>query len=101
MNRINLRITPFKLRFTQPMMYQVIGKRPTIYHLYAERLVKEGVASEEEVKSLWNRHLSKVNEAYAESLKSSFDIKAWRTQTYHSVVDYTKLGEMKKTGISS
>jgi 2-oxoglutarate dehydrogenase E1 component len=26
--------------FTQPMMYQTIGKRPTIYHLYADKLVK-------------------------------------------------------------
>jgi len=34
-------------------------------------------------------------------LKSTFDIKAWRSPTYHRVVDFTNLGEIKKTGISS
>ncbi len=86
--------------FTQPMMYQTIGKRPTIYHLYAEKLVKEGVVSETEVKEIWGKQLSKLSEAYAESLKSTFDIKNWRVPTYHSVVDFTKLGEIKRTGIS-
>lgn len=82
------------------MMYQNIGKRPTIYHIFAEKLVKEGVVSEEEVKQIWGKQLSKISEAYAESLKSTFDIKNWRIPSYHSVVDFTKLGEIKKTGIS-
>lgn len=47
------------------MMYQTIGKRPTLYHIYAEKLVKEGVATEEEVKAIWTRQLSKISEAYA------------------------------------
>jgi 2-oxoglutarate dehydrogenase E1 component len=83
------------------MMYQTIGKRPTIYHIFAEKIIKEGVISEEEVKTLWSTELSKISEAYAESLKSTFDIKAWRSPTYHRVVDFTNLGEIKKTGISS
>lgn len=29
------------------MMYQVIGKRPNIYTLYSEKLVKDGVITEE------------------------------------------------------
>ena len=82
------------------MMYQTIGKRPTLYHLFAEKLVKEGVLSEQEVKEIWGKQLSKISEAYAESLKSTFDIKNWRSSTYHSVVDFTKLGEIKRTGIS-
>ena len=41
-----------------------------------------------------------MSEAYAESLKSTFDIKNWRVPTYHSVVDFNKLGEIKRTGIS-
>ena len=82
------------------MMYQNIGKRPTIYHIFSEKLVKEGVISEEAVKEIWGKQLSKISEAYAESLKSTFNIKNWRIPSYHSVVDFTKLGEIKKTGIS-
>ena len=43
------------------MMYQTIGKRPTIYHIFAEKIIKEGVISEEEVKSLWNTEFSKIS----------------------------------------
>jgi 2-oxoglutarate dehydrogenase complex dehydrogenase (E1) component-like enzyme len=81
-------------------MYQTIGKRPTLYHLYSDKLIKEGVVTEQEVKDIWTRQLSKMSEAYAESLKSTFDIKVWRSPTYHSVVDFTKLGEIKKTGVN-
>jgi 2-oxoglutarate dehydrogenase E1 component len=87
--------------FTQPMMYQTIGKRPTIYHLFAEKLIKEGVISDQEVKEIWGKQLSTISEAYAESLKSTFDIKNWRSRIYHSVVDFTKLGEIKRTGINN
>ena len=82
------------------MMYQEIGKRPTIYHLYADRLINEKVLTEPQVQEMWNQNFSKINEAYAESLKSTFDIKKWRSPTFHTVVDYTKLGEVKNTGIS-
>ena len=30
---------------TQPLMYQVIRKKPTVRQLYAERLAEEGVVS--------------------------------------------------------
>lgn len=82
------------------MMYQTIGKRPTIYHLYAEKLVKEGVLSDQEVKDIWGSSLSRISAAYAESLKSTFDITKWRIPAYYSVVDFTKLGIIKNTGIS-
>lgn len=63
--------------------------------------MKEGVLSEEEVKQQWTNQTLKINEAYSESLKSSFDITKWRTKTYHRVVDFTELGEINKTGINA
>lgn len=32
---------------------------------------------------------------------SAFDIKNWRHPTYHRVVDFTELGEIKRTGIKN
>lgn len=32
-------------------------------------------------------------------MKSTFDIKNWRSPSFHSVVDYTKLGRLSHTGI--
>lgn len=83
------------------MMYQEIGKRPPVYHLYKQKLISEGVLTEEEVNQNWTHCLSKISEAYAQSLKSTFDISKWRSQTYHRVIDYSKLGEIKKTGLSN
>ena len=37
---------------TQPLMYQRIRQHPTLYRLYAERLVQEGVVSKEEADQL-------------------------------------------------
>ena len=85
--------------FTQPMMYQTIGQRSTCYHLYADKLIKEGVVTEEQVKQIWGEEVGKVSSAYAESQKSTFNISKWRMPTYHSVVDYTRLGYIKRTGL--
>ena len=81
------------------MMYQTIAQIKPIYHLYADKLIKLNVASEGQVKALWDHHLAKVATAYSESSKSTFDITKWRSPVYHSVVDYTKLGTLKNTGI--
>ena len=83
------------------MMYQNIAQRPTVYKLYADKLIKEGSLSEAEVKTIWDKNFGRVGEAYAESLKSTFNIKNWRSPTFHSVVDYTKLGRLSRTGIDN
>lgn len=37
---------------TQPLMYQIIRKTPTVWQLYSEKLIKEQVCSQEEVEQL-------------------------------------------------
>jgi 2-oxoglutarate dehydrogenase E1 component len=83
------------------MMYQTIAKRPPIYNLYADKLIQEGTLTEQEVKDIWDQYFSRVSQAYKESLKAEFDPKNWRSPTYHSVVDYTKLGRLSRTGVDS
>lgn len=81
------------------MMYQTIAQRPPVYKLYSDKLIKEGVFSEEQVKEIWNKHFNRISQAYAESLKENFDIKNWRSPTYHRLVDYTKFGRLSHTGV--
>ena len=38
--------------FTQPRMYQVIKKHKNVLDLYAERLIQQGVVSQEDVQEL-------------------------------------------------
>lgn len=81
------------------MMYQEIGKRPNIFNIYREKLLQAQIISEGEGKELWNKKLSKINEAYVESQKEAFEIKKWRVPSYHRVVDFSNLGEIKHTGV--
>lgn len=85
--------------FTQPMMYQEIAKRPNIYQLYSQKLVKEGVVTNEETKSIWDKQFTHISEAYSEAYKESFDITKWQSPTYHRVIDFTELGQLSRTGL--
>jgi 2-oxoglutarate dehydrogenase E1 component len=47
---------------TQPLMYQVIRKKPTVRQLYAERLVAEGVLSAAEAAAMMDQYRSGLDE---------------------------------------
>jgi hypothetical protein len=44
--------------------------------------------------------MAKLIAAYEESLKESLDIKKWKTQNNHRVVNFDDLGEIKRTGLT-
>ncbi|MDX9730719.1 MAG: 2-oxoglutarate dehydrogenase E1 component, partial [Bdellovibrionales bacterium] len=46
--------------FTQPLMYEKIKKHPTAYELYAQKLVKEGVITDEEPEKLYKKRIEKL-----------------------------------------
>lgn len=43
--------------------------------------------------------MTKLKQAYTESSNETFDIDKWKSETYYRVVDFTKLGEIKRTGL--
>lgn len=49
---------------TNPLMYNLIHKHPTVKEVYGERLIKEGFVSEEEVQSVNEQVLDKLKTAY-------------------------------------
>ena len=53
--------------FTQPQMYEVIRAHPTVRELYAQRLVKEGVVSQDEVDILQKQALEALETARREA----------------------------------
>lgn len=40
--------------YTQPVLYQRIGEHPSVRKLWAEKLIQEGVVSEQEAEAIWN-----------------------------------------------
>ena len=51
--------------FTQPLMYQRIAKHPGVVEIYANRLIKEGVFTAEEVEGLQEKFRSYLEEEFA------------------------------------
>lgn len=82
------------------MMYQEIGKRPNIYTLYKNKLLEKGEMDEKTINALWDKEQKLLNDAYNESRNEKFDVKKWKVHSYYRVVDFSNLGEIKKTGVS-
>ncbi len=51
--------------FTQPLMYQRIAKHPGVVEIYADRLIKEGLFTAEEVEGLQAKFRSYLEEEFA------------------------------------
>ncbi|HEX5896149.1 MAG TPA: multifunctional oxoglutarate decarboxylase/oxoglutarate dehydrogenase thiamine pyrophosphate-binding subunit/dihydrolipoyllysine-residue succinyltransferase subunit, partial [Thermoleophilaceae bacterium] len=56
--------------YTQPQMYELIKNHPPVRKLYADRLVEDGVVSQEEAERMASEAYARVGEAHAE-LKES------------------------------
>jgi 2-oxoglutarate dehydrogenase E1 component len=55
--------------FTQPLMYEIIKRKPTVDELYRQRLVEEGALSEEEADAI----ATKVREEFDKGIKYARD----------------------------
>src|SRR5918993_5125491 len=51
--------------YTQPLMYARVKAHPGVRTVYAKRLIKEGVVTEEEVKNLIDERVRRYEEALA------------------------------------
>ena len=56
--------------YTQPLMYARVKAHPGVRALYAQRLIKEGVVSEEEVKNLIDERIRRYEEALANAKRA-------------------------------
>ncbi len=55
--------------YTQPVMYEEIARHPSVRRLWADRLVQEGVVTEEQVTAEWDAAYARLQEAQAEVKK--------------------------------
>ncbi|MDA1475050.1 2-oxoglutarate dehydrogenase E1 component [Bacillus changyiensis] len=49
---------------TQPMLYDAVRKHPTVKHIFAEKLIQEGIIEKETVKKLHDSAMKRLDEAY-------------------------------------
>jgi 2-oxoglutarate dehydrogenase E1 component len=55
--------------FTQPLMYRAIQRKPTLRQLYAQELVREGIATPAEVDGMTARYRARLEQAHQESAR--------------------------------
>jgi 2-oxoglutarate dehydrogenase E1 component len=78
--------------FTQPIMYTKIAQKKNIYTLYTERMISEGVITDQEAKATWDSEIDKLKEAYVKSLSQTFDTDKWKSKSYHKMITLSDLG---------
>ncbi len=62
--------------FTQPMLYEIVRQHPTVRQLWAERLIDQGIETEDSVQILWDaftEDLSAINTALPQVVEERAD----------------------------
>eukprot|EP00743_Colponemidia_sp_Colp-15_P001287 GILK01001410.1.p1 GENE.GILK01001410.1~~GILK01001410.1.p1 ORF type:complete len:1010 (+),score=194.22 GILK01001410.1:51-3080(+) len=86
--------------FTQPLMYQLIAAQPPVLKLYGEKLVKEGVLTEEEVKSISQRVMHRFEEAWESSKTYKMTVKEWLSSRWQGFKSPAQLARIHDTGMN-
>ncbi|GBR05336.1 2-oxoglutarate dehydrogenase E1 component [Acetobacter oeni] len=88
--------------FTQPVMYKAIAGHMTPHAVYADRLVKAGVLSEDSVKSQWDAFEAKLDEDFKAAQSYKVNKADWLEGAW-SGMEAPKSGDQPqpKTGISA
>lgn len=74
-------------RFTQPMMYAKIEKMVPVYKKYADKLLSEGVITNEEKEALEKLHTQALTHSYMTSKEESFDFADWKARPWEAVAN--------------
>jgi 2-oxoglutarate dehydrogenase E1 component len=59
--------------FTQPVMYRAIAAKPSLRHVYAEQLEKEGVVTKDDVEAMARGYREKLEAAHQASAKRAVE----------------------------
>lgn len=86
-------------RFTQPIMYKVIDTHKPISQLYAEKLISEGVVTQEHVNNLKAQYEARMVEAFNNSQHETFKIKEWAAKQWETTKEPSKFGTIKNTSV--
>ncbi|CAI3944236.1 2-oxoglutarate dehydrogenase E1 component [Commensalibacter papalotli (ex Botero et al. 2024)] len=71
--------------FTQPLMYQAIRKRETIYKIYADKLAREGILVTSESEKNWNLFQEYLQSSYKASEDYRVNEMQWVTSEWREM----------------
>eukprot|EP00331_Platyophrya_macrostoma_P030762 CAMPEP_0176456844 /NCGR_PEP_ID=MMETSP0127-20121128/31545_1 /TAXON_ID=938130 /ORGANISM="Platyophrya macrostoma, Strain WH" /LENGTH=1003 /DNA_ID=CAMNT_0017846911 /DNA_START=45 /DNA_END=3056 /DNA_ORIENTATION=+ len=88
--------------FTQPLMYKIIDKTPPVYNKYRDRLIKEGVLTEEQANEIEKKYNDRLEQSYTKSRTSKFDREKWIARSYENIAKPTSQhGSIHDTGVDT
>lgn len=73
-------------RFTQPKMYELIDKQKPMYLLYKEKLIKEGVITQEQFDNKLNKYMSKLEEHHKIAKSGDFSVTDMDRDSFNKLV---------------
>ncbi|XP_052262129.1 2-oxoglutarate dehydrogenase complex component E1-like isoform X3 [Dreissena polymorpha] len=86
--------------FTQPLMYKRIAKTPTVLAQYSEKLMKEGIVTQQEYEEEVSKYDKICEEAYVLSKKeSTVSYRDWLDSPWHGFFDSREAMVLPKTGV--
>lgn len=59
--------------FTQPLMYEEIKNKPSVYELYSKKLIEKGIMTQQEVDAVRDKYWKEYEEDYAKVMKDQPD----------------------------
>ena len=83
-------------------MYKIIGETKPVYKKYSEKLLKEGLLTEEMIQQAERRHTAVYERAYELSRSGKFDREKWVAQAFENIAEPTSAhGSIFDTGVAS
>jgi 2-oxoglutarate dehydrogenase E1 component len=87
--------------FTQPLMYQKIRSHPTTYQLYSQKLVADGVLTQEEVDEVSSSVKTLLKEKFELAKQSSSSIKDWEDNEWTGYKTPLQIASLKSTSVKA
>ena len=86
--------------FTQPLMYQQIRKHPSILTIYTEKLIKEGVVTQDKVDQMANTINQIMEDSFEKSKDYEFKQSEWLSSKWKGFKGPLQQARIKNTGVS-
>lgn len=85
--------------FTQPLMYQIIAKTPTVYEKYSSKLIQDGTVNKEDLQNYIQQFNQRLEKAYENSRAQKFEQEKWIIKPAEDILESTKHGPPRDTGV--
>lgn len=80
-------------------MYKKIEAMKPVYIKYVEELEKKGVFTKQDIEKELNDAYTRLETAYQESRREVFDKAQWTSKPDNKMIEVTKYGRIKDTGV--